>query len=238
MTPVTYVCAIGAVTLGALVQGAVGFGLGMLAAPVLGLLDRSLVPGPVLFLAVVLTAWLAWDERSQLDWNGVKWALLGRVAGTIMAVAIVSSLVGDSLTLVLGLSILLGVGLSLTRWSMTPTRLSLTGAGTMSGLMGTLTSVGGPPMALVYQREEAARLRSTLAGFFFFGATLSLVALTVAGKFGRGELVDGLWLVPGLLLGMLIGRPVRPWLDRGWTRPAVLSLSAIAALTLVLESLP
>lgn len=191
----------------------------------------------MLFLAVLLTSWLAWNERTQLDWSGVKWALVGRVIGTFGAVAIVSRLVGDSLTLVLGISILVGVVLSLTRWSLRPTRMTLTGAGALSGFMGTLTSVGGPPIALVYQREEASRLRSTLAGFFFFGATLSLCALTVAGRFGRGEFIDGVLLVPGLVLGMLIGRPARPFLDRGWTRPAVLGLSAIAAATLVVESL-
>lgn len=237
MTVATYVMAIGAVTMGALVQGAVGFGLGLLAAPILGLLDKSLVPGPVLFLAVLLTAWLAYSERAQLDWPGVKWALVGRVIGTVGAFAIVSRLVGDSLTLVLGVSILFGVGLSLTRWSLSPTRTTLTGAGALSGFMGTLTSVGGPPIALVYQREHASRLRSTLAGYFFFGATLSLGALVVAGRFGRDEFIDGVLLVPGLVIGMMIGRPARPFLDRGWTRPAVLALSAIAAATLVVESL-
>lgn len=238
MTLITYVCAIGAVTIGALVQGAVGFGLGMLAAPILGLLDDSLVPGPLLFLALLLTAWLAWNERTQLDWPGVKWALVGRVIGTMGAVFVVSRLVGDSLTLVLGISILAGVALSLTRWSLRPTPVTLTGAGALSGFMGTLTSVGGPPIALVYQREQAARLRSTLAGFFFFGATLSLSALFVAGRFGRAELEDGLILVPGLVLGTLIGRPARPFLDRGWTRTCVLGLSALAAATLVIESWP
>lgn len=237
MTIAVYLCALGAVAVGTVVQAAVGFGLGMIAAPILGLLDPTLVPGPVLFLAVLLTAWIAWKERSHLDWHGVRWALVGRVAGTVVAIVLFARLVGDGITLVLGVLIIGAVLLSVSGWALSPTRPALLGAGTLSGLMGTLTSVGGPPMALVYQCEEAARLRSTLAGFFFFGATLSMVALVGAGGFGGSELTDGIMLVPGLALGLVAGRPAQSFLDRGWTRPAVLGLSAVASCALIVESL-
>ncbi len=236
MTMATYCCAIITVIVAAVVQGSLGFGLGMLGAPVLGLLDATLVPGPLLFVGVVMTASVAWQDRAELDWHGVRWALLGRVVGTMIAVVIISRLAGNGLTFVLGASILVGVALSATRWSLRPTVRTLLGAGALSGVMGTLTSVGGPPMALVYQREQAARLRSTLAGFFVVGAGLSLGALIVAGRFGRDELVDGVWLLPGAAIGLVISRWARPLLDRGWARPAVLGLSATAALVLVVES--
>jgi uncharacterized membrane protein YfcA len=122
-------------------------------------------------------------------------------------------------------------------WQLHPTTVTLLGAGTMSGVMGTLTSIGGPPIALVYQREKAATLRSTLAGFFFVGATLSLVALTIGGDLGAAEFRDGLLLLPGLGLGLLISRPLRPYLDRGWTRPGVLGLAALASLVLVVQAI-
>jgi hypothetical protein len=41
-----YFIALGAVVIGAIAQRSVGFGFGMLAAPVLALIDEVLVPGP------------------------------------------------------------------------------------------------------------------------------------------------------------------------------------------------
>jgi uncharacterized membrane protein YfcA len=102
--------------------------------------------------------------------------------------------------------------------------------------MGTLTSIGGPPMALVYQRERAARLRSTLAGFFLFGAGLALASLVAAGEVGRAELRDGVLLLPGLVLGLAVSRTLRPYVDRGWTRPAVLALCLAAAIILIIDA--
>ena len=95
-------------------------------------------------------------------------------------------------------------------------RGTLVGAGTMSGLMGTLTSVGGPPMALVYQREQAATLRSTLAGFFLFGATWSLITLAVTGEVGSASSSTASSCCPASSSGWSPAgswRPRRPGLD-------------------------
>jgi uncharacterized membrane protein YfcA len=232
-----YLIALAGVTLGAVAQGSLGFGLGMLAAPVLALVDDRLVPGPLLLLGVTFTGVVALRERADLDWRGIRWAIVGRVIGTVVGAVLVTMLAGDALAVVLGLTVLVAVGLSVAGWQLHPTTVTLLGAGTMSGVMGTLTSIGGPPIALVYQREKAATLRSTLAGFFFVGATLSLVALTIGGDLGAAEFRDGLLLLPGLGLGLLISRPLRPYLDRGWTRPGVLGLAALASLVLVVQAI-
>ncbi len=141
------------------------------------------------------------------------------------------------MAIALGVLVLLAVVISLTGWHVRPTTSTLVGAGMVSGVMGTLTSVGGPPMALVYQREQAAKLRSTLAGFFVFGASLALLALALSGELGKQQVVDGFILLPGLLVGLTLSRLLAPHLDRGWTRAAVLGLSAATATALVVGAL-
>lgn len=237
MTTAGYVVALAAVAAGALTQGALGFGFGMLAAPVLAIVDEDLVPGAVLVLGVTVAAIVAWRERGALDWRGIKWALVGRVLGTMVGVVAVGRLDREHVAVLLGAFILAAVVLSVAGWHVRPTRSTLVGAGTMSGMMGTLTSIGGPPMALVYQREQAAELRSTLAGFFLFGASLAIASLAVSGEFGGRELKDGLLLLPGLLLGIVCSRFVTRFLDRGWIRPAVLALCTVAAVVLIADSL-
>lgn len=237
MTVTEYVVALLAVGVGALAQGAVGFGFGMLAAPVLALIDERLIPGSVLVLGLTVASFVAWQERGDLDWHGIRWALVGRVLGTGAGVYVVTVLDHDQLAVLLGVFILVAVVMSVAGWHVSPTPSTLVGAGAMSGVMGTLTSIGGPPMALVYQREQAAKLRSTLAGFFLFGASLALVTLAVSGELGRRQFVDGVLLLPGLVVGLLMARWLAPLLDRGWTRPAVLAMSTAAALVLVFDAI-
>jgi uncharacterized membrane protein YfcA len=232
-----YVLALAAVAVGALAQGAVGFGFGMLAAPVLALIDESLVPGGVLLLGLTVAAIVAWQERGALDWHGIRWALVGRVVGTLAGAYAVTRLSHDALAITLGMIVLVAVAVSVSGRHLRVSAPTLVGAGAMSGVMGTLTSVGGPPMALVCQREKAATLRSTLAGFFLFGATFSLLVLTASGEVGRDQLVGGAVLLPGLLCGLAASRLFAGHLDRGWSRRAVLGLSTVASVVLIVDAL-
>ena len=67
--------------------------------------------------------------------------------------------------------------------------------------MATTVSVGGPPMALVYQREPGPVLRSVLARYFVVGIVISLIGLAVVGELGTEQLAYGAILVPGTVIG-------------------------------------
>ena len=235
MSLVGYLVAVGAVAVGACIQGTLGFGLGLIAAPVLALVDKDLIPGPLLLIGVATTTTVFLRERGSVDWRGMKWAIVGRVVGTGIGAWAVVAFTKDALIVALSLSVILGVVMSVAGWNFRPTTPSLIGAGTLSGIMGTLTSIGGPPMALVYQKESAQRLRSTLAGFFLIGATLSVASLFAGGEFGWHELRLGLALIPGLVLGLGTSRKVARFLDNRYTRPAVLGFSALSSLTLLIQ---
>jgi uncharacterized protein len=226
-----------AVAAGAAVQGTLGFGLGLVAAPVAALVDTRLVPGPMLFIGVPLTVLVALRERGELDWKGIRWALVGRVAGTVVGVLAVANLPESQLIVVFASAIIAAVVLSIAGWRLRPEPGTLMSAGLASGFMGTVTSIGGPPMALVYQRETGAKLRSTLAAYFMVGAAFSLFLLAAAGEFGRVELRLGLLLLPGMAAGFLLSRPLARWLDRGYTRFAVLTFAVVSSVTLLVREL-
>ena len=57
------------ITVGATVQATVGFGLGLVAAPVLLLIEPMLVPGPLMASGVILTLLMAYRERQDLDFR-------------------------------------------------------------------------------------------------------------------------------------------------------------------------
>ncbi len=85
-------------------------------------------------------------------------------------------------------------------------------------------------MALLYQRESAARIRGTLSGHFVIGALVSLAALAAVGRYGRVEITLSIALVPAVLVGYLASGWIRESVERAGVRPLVLGLSSLAAL--------
>ena len=92
-------------------------------------------------------------------------------------------------------------------------------------------------MALVYQDAPGSRLRSTMSSFFWVGTVMSLLALRLVGRFGQEEIKLTLVIVPGVLLGLWASNWTSPIIDRGYTRAAVLSLAAAAALAVITRQL-
>jgi hypothetical protein len=229
--------ALAIVAVGACAQGALGFGLGLVSAPVLALVHDEFVPGPLLMVAFVLTTLVARRERGRLDWRGVKWAVVGRVPGSLLGVAAVVTLPERLLVVVFAALVLTGVVLSAGGWRVEPTPVALFVAGGASGLMGSITSIGGPPMALVYQRRSGPELRATLALFFVFGSVLSIVLLSIAGEIGLRDVGAAAALAPAMLAGYWASRPLGRWLDRGYMRPALLLFSAGASVALLVVEL-
>lgn len=230
-----YVLAVLVVAVGAMIQGSLGFGLGLVSAPALALIDATFIPGPLLLVGVAVTLTVFLRERGAVDWKGMKWAIFGRVIGTIAGGWAVVAFSKDAVIVLVAVLVLAGVLMTSIGWKIKTNRITLSTAGLVSGVMGTLTSVGGPPMALVYQRETAQKLRATLAGFFLVGATFSLLTLAVSGGMSQHDFVLGALMLPGYVIGMIANRWASKFLDKGYSRVAVLSFSALSSIVLLLE---
>ncbi len=217
----------------ALLQGAVGFGLGLIAIPFLVHLDLRYVPGPVLVAALTLHLLVFRRDRSGVDTSGLKFLLGGRVVGTLPAAALLAWLPLENMKLLLGVVVLAGAAMTAIAPESHPTRASLFGAGATSGFMATVAGLGGPPVALIYQRAVGVRLRGTLAAYFIVGSVVSLIALAVVGRFTQDELRLSSGLIPGTVLGFVMSRPAAAYLDAGYTRTAVLAVSALAAISVI-----
>ena len=225
------------VVAGSIFQGAVGFGLGLLGAPLLVMVNPSLVPGPLLASALFLSFLVALREHRSIDVRGVGWALAGRVPGTLLGAAVIAAIPRRETSLLVGAMVLVAVGLVGTGARVVRSRPALFGAGTLSGFMATTSSIGGPPIALLYQDSEGGRIRGTLSGFFLVGLVLSLAALSLVGRFGRSEILSSVTLFPAVLVGFLLSARIAAVLDRGHTRKVILGASALAGLAVVIQAL-
>jgi uncharacterized protein len=159
--------------------------------------------------------------------------LSGRVLGTIPAAWLLASLPLDSMKLLIAFVVLAGAIISGLHSAPKPTPTALFTAGTASGFMATAAGLGGPPVALIYQHAPGRRLRGTLAAYFIVGTVLSLAALAWAGRFGTQEIRLSGFLIPGTVIGFLVSRPAAEYLDGGYTRRAVLAVSALAAVSVI-----
>jgi uncharacterized membrane protein YfcA len=222
---------------GAAVQGAVGFGANLVAAPLLVLLEEGFVPGPVVVASAVLNVLLAWRSgRGDVD-PTVHVAIGGQIVGSLAAGAVIAMLPADALSVVFAVLVLLAVAISLRGRRLSPTRPHLAGAGLASGFMGTISGIGGPPIALAYLRLSAAALRATLAFYFLAGNLIAIPTLILVGSLGTEDLDACAVLVPGAVLGFLASGWLARHADRGTVRPIVLGLSTAAAVAVIVRTL-
>ena len=228
--------ACGIAFLGATIQGSIGIGLGLIGVPLLVLIDPVFIPGPLLLAALILTALIAHREHRSIDFKGIKWAISGRITGTVLGAFLLTSIPQNSLSLLFGIMVLLAVTICITGIHLPVTPRNLFGAGTFSGFMGTTSSIGGAPMALIYQRHEGPRLRGTLSGIFIIGTTISLVTLIIIKRFGLRELLVTSVLIPGGILGFILSRHTAKILDQGFIRPAVLIASAASGIIVIIKN--
>lgn len=223
------------VTTAACLQGTIGFGMALIAAPLLVLIEPALVPGPLVASAFVLVLLVAIRDRSHVDFSSVRFSMLGHTVGATTGAAVLATLDPRGFGLLFGLLVLFGVGLSAAGLHIPLNRGSAVGAGLLGGFMNATTAIGGPAMALVYQHTGAERFRGTLAAYFVFSTTVTVAALTWVGQFGWADLKLAGVLVPGQILGFVLSYPLTRFLKGASIRPYILGLSALAALVLLVR---
>jgi uncharacterized membrane protein YfcA len=190
----------------------------------------------MLLCSLILTLVMAFRGRQTIQFGGVAWTIVGRMPGILAGLGALTILHQKELAALFAALVLIAVAMTASGLSLRPKRATLLAAGAMSGFMGTVAAIGGPPVALVYQHSPGPELRSTLAGYFVAGSSMSLVGLAAVGRFGLDELLLAAVLAPAVLVGYVASLGLARWLDRGRTRTAILVVSALsAALVLVQE---
>ncbi len=226
------------VLLGALVQSAIGFGLAVVITPLLFLIDPRWVPGPIIMMGLLVSLFTLLRTGVRFELGVLGPALLGRLPGGVLGTWLLLVASAHWLGLGIGLIVLLAVWLTHHRYSLALTRGNLFGAGFVSGIFAAISAMGGPPLALLLNNHRsAAAMRHTLAGFFVFSAALSLLLLILAGAFGWADFWRGIWLIPPVVVGFLLGDRLVTRVEPERLKGATLLLCGGAGTLLVARSL-
>ena len=234
---VVLVLLIVASVVGGVIQGAIGFGFALVAVPVLGLIRPDAVPVTIMFVALPMSLAMSIRERAHIDRPGFLTIVAGRAAGIFVGVAVLLLVPERSLAIVIGAMVVLAAVLSALGLDLQPKRWLNVGAGVLSGVMGTTAAVGGPALAVVYQRRPGPELRSTLALSYLAGLLLGLAALGAIGRVHLWHFVLALAMVPGMFLGLWLAIRLVGWLDQRWLRPVVLGFAGVSGLVIVVRAL-
>ena len=226
------------IILGAITQSAIGIGFGI-PAGILVLLEPSMVPSCIILMGSFLAlsnAMLSYKDIIKVD---LIYSYTGRVIGSILAMPLIFLTLGtDYYLIIFGVLLLIATYLSAKKWNIVATKKNITIAGTASGIMGTLTGIGGPPMAIVYQNSSAPKVVATLNMFFGIGALFSVLLFVYFDLINLPEVMKSIYLSPGLVIGTYIGRRgiVRKFVNRN-LKNLIIAVCFISALVIILDAI-
>ena len=220
----------------AIVQTAVGFGFALVCVPIILLIDSAMVPAPIMIIAVVQLVINAWLHRKDIQWSVIKVAIVGRIPGTVLAMVLMSYYGEAGLSVFVAVGVLLAVALSLTKFKAEPNKKNHFIAGFFSGLTGTTSGIGGPPIALLYQHQHGDVVRANLSAYFVIGSIMSLTGLGLVGFVTVTSWTYAAFFLPSTLIGVWIGLKVKGYLRPSFMRPAILILCSSSAIAVLMTS--
>ncbi len=233
-------CAL-ALFLGGAIKGTLGVGIPLVAVPLLALampvpFAVALMPVPILLANV----WQAFYGGHFLGAVRRFWALiLALVIGTVIGAQILASVDPRTLYAVVGGIV---VVFSLTGYFQEALRLPPRGeralapvVGTVSGLLGGLSTMFGPPliMFLIALRLPKDEFVGAIAVLYLCGIVVFTLALGVLEVMGSRELLHSALASAPVFLGVLAGQLLRARLDQDIFRKGLLVTLLVTGAALV-----
>jgi uncharacterized membrane protein YfcA len=210
--------ALGGITLvAAVVNGALGYGFSSITVPVSLLFLTNRVLNPALVpLEVALNAYVLWVNRAALPHVGrrVLPVIVGISPGVVVGTMLVSRVHPGWLklaTFVALLPLILLQAAGFRRPVRAERTLGLT-FGSGVGLLYAVTTISGPPLAVMLNNQGLAKseFRAAMGIIRLAESTLTAVAYAYAGLYTA----QSLSLIPVIVPSLMIGVPLGAWLIR------------------------
>jgi uncharacterized membrane protein YfcA len=202
----------GITLLAAIVNGALGYGFSSITVPValLFLSNRILNPALVL-IEVVLNAYVLWNNRDAVEniWRRVLPIVIGLVPGILVGTAIVSEVHPGWLrfvtfTALLPLILLQAAGF---RRPIKSERSVGFVFGNGLGVLYSVTTISGPPLAIVLNNQGLAKrdFRAALGLIRLAESSMTAVAYAYVGLYSATSIGLIPWIVPSIVIGVPLG---------------------------------
>ena len=230
------ICA-SALLLGCTLQAAIGFGMALISAPIIVMVKPGWVPYVMTVMAMTVSMNTCWDQRNDIEWRNMLTPMLTRIPGTTIGTWLLIVMSLQQLQIAVALMVLISVVITMKIKPFPATPVNLGIAGFISGVTGTTTSIGGPPIALVMQHSAGPTARANLSAFFVYSCIISIAGYQYAGLMTKEAWIIGLSFVPMAFLGFWLGKRLQKYVDNRF-RPILLVMCTLSALIAIGNAIP
>ncbi len=229
---------------GSIVQGTIGFALGMIAVPLLVEVGYSLSQAVALTtLAIgIQVTFGAWQLREHIPWHDVKMAALLRYLTVPVGIWLLlqfENMDADAVKGLVGCGVLLGVCLRMLAPGQKTRDLPLplsAAAFALSGFLQGLVAMGGPPLVLwtTTRSFSAQQARAFTKTLFLLNAPLQVLLLVLLSQTMSADVLGtALLLTPLIFVGTTIGVRIGNRLSKARLNAIALALLVVIGLSAI-----
>ena len=229
------------VFLAAYLQSLTGFGLAIITAPLLMFFyDAKTVVALVLLLAGTGNFIQCAAYFRQADFKLVAFLYLGVLLGEGPGFYIYDTVSSRTLKLIVDVTIIVSmalVQLLQKEFRERPRNAVITGF--FAGIAAITTGMGGPPLMiyLANTKMDLNTLRASCFLFFFISTVTSLAVESIGGYPLSSSIPDFLWLLPGMILGLVVGNLTYAYIPKRRIRQLILALLYLVSMGGILQEL-
>lgn len=236
---------VAAMLVGATLQRIAGMGFAMVVAP-LALLLLPGQEGVVLanVWGMVASLILIWPVRKDVEWPKVSVLVSTSLVGALLGAVVIRALDASTFKIVVGLILIVAILVSLviagTSW-MAKLWPATTMAGTGTGMLITMSGIGGPVMTVysVITRWEHRKFAASMQPFVAVVSGIGAVAALLAspGSFPTFALPEWSLMAAALLAGLFGARYLEPFITPKAGRIIVVILGLLGAVSAVISGI-
>ena len=198
-----------AIFFAAFIQSITGFGLVIIAAPLLMFFYEPKLTVPIMLLiACSSNAVQGFFMRKQANISLVRWMYLGMLAGQPVGFFFFTYISNDALKIFINIVVLLTLLImQLSHRRIPECRSNTIITGVLSGFTAITTGMGGLPFLiyLAYTSMPPSVFRATCFVYFFLGNATSLISYLIGGFPLTEAFHEYIYLLPALALGVIAG---------------------------------
>lgn len=240
---VTVIALVASVLVGAALQRIAGMGFAMVVAPFAILLlpgQQGVVFANLCGAATALA--LIWPVLREIDWGRLGVLSVTSVFGAAAGAVIIRSLDAGMFRVVVGVVLLAGIALSLAMSKatyMAPPICASLAAGTATGMLVTMSGIGGPPMSIyaLATRWEHHRFAATMQPFVALSSVIGASAVLLSMPEAVPVLDPTVWvlIIIGIAAGLVGGNALHRVVPPRIGRLTVVLLGVAGAVTAIIS---